>query len=193
MSLETDIQNLDRFLEQARFDPSVSARVLENWEKTLLQYLSAQSSKFTYADLYGKLVTKWLSSDKATNTSEGDVHMGESFEELPGANRLPSRAEWEKIVFEAATVDVPALKDYLQKLFITNNNDGTAAIRDLRKKTEDFESSFNTPSEFTVGTLCSTIACLENSALLSNEKREALKDFLSNDVILAEIADILNG
>lgn len=29
--LETDLKNLDRFLEQARFDPSVSAKVLEDW------------------------------------------------------------------------------------------------------------------------------------------------------------------
>jgi hypothetical protein len=36
------------------------------------------------------------------------------------------------------------------------------------------------------------IAGLQSSDLLNNEKREVLKDFLSNDVILAEIADVLN-
>ena len=58
--LEVDIPNLERFIEQARFDPSVSSKVLADWEKTLLQYLSVQSTKFQYADLYGKLVTEWL-------------------------------------------------------------------------------------------------------------------------------------
>lgn len=190
--LETDIQNLDRFLEQARFDPSVSSKILLDWEQTLLQYLQVQSSKFTYADLYGKLVTEWLSSDKATKMSDGDVEMGESFEELPGARRLASRNEWEKTVFEAATVDVSAFKNYLENVFIAENKDGAAAIQDLRKKIEEFESSLATPSQFTVYNLRSTISGLQNSDLLSNEKREALKDFLSNDVILAEIADILN-
>ncbi|KAI8941316.1 hypothetical protein NX059_012541 [Plenodomus lindquistii] len=191
-SLETDLQNLDRFLEQARFDPSVSAKVLGDWEKTLKQHLSVQSSRFSYADLYGKLVTEWLSSEKSSKTGDGDVEMLESYEEVPGAKRLASRTEWEKTVFEAATVDVPAFKDYLDKLFVTDNKDGAAAIRDLRKKVEEFESSLNTPSQFTIHNLRTTISGLENSDLLSNEKREALKDFLSNDVILAEIADILN-
>ena len=62
--LETDLENLDRFLEQARFDPSVSNDVLKDWENKLLQCASIQATKFQYADLYGKLVTEWLSSQK---------------------------------------------------------------------------------------------------------------------------------
>lgn len=189
--LETDLNNLDRFIKQAQFDPSVSARVLEDWEKTLLQYLSVQSTKFQYADLYGKLVTEWLSSEKSTS-ADGDIEMAESFDELPGAKKLAARVEWEKNVFEPANMDVQALKLYLEQLFILDKKEGAAAIRILRDKVEDFESTLNHPSQFTVHTLRSTIQGLQNSDLLSNEKREALKDFLSNDVILTEIADILN-
>ena len=47
--LETDLKNLDRFLEQARYDPSVSPKVLENWQNMLLQYLAIQSAKYQYA------------------------------------------------------------------------------------------------------------------------------------------------
>ena len=50
--LETDLKNLDRFLEQTRYDPSVSSKVLKDWEKMLLNYLSVQSAKYQYA---GKL------------------------------------------------------------------------------------------------------------------------------------------
>ncbi|KAF1840745.1 uncharacterized protein K460DRAFT_321174 [Cucurbitaria berberidis CBS 394.84] len=189
--LEIDLKNLDRFLEQARFDPSVSAKVLEGWEKTLLQYLSVQSTKYQYADLYGKLVTEWLSSEKDSPV-DGDIEMTESFEELPGAKKLAARAEWEKNVFEPAKVDVQALKAYLDEMFITDKKDAVAAIRELRNKVMDFENSLNAPSQFSVSTLRWVINGLQNSDLLSNEKREALKDFLSNDVILAEIADILN-
>jgi hypothetical protein len=46
--LETDLRNLDRFLEQARFDPSVSEKVLQDCENTMLQYLLVQSSKYQY-------------------------------------------------------------------------------------------------------------------------------------------------
>ncbi|KAI1506794.1 hypothetical protein Ptr86124_014264, partial [Pyrenophora tritici-repentis] len=31
--LETDIRNLDRFIEQARFDPSVSLKVIADWKR----------------------------------------------------------------------------------------------------------------------------------------------------------------
>ncbi|OAL50609.1 hypothetical protein IQ07DRAFT_566679 [Pyrenochaeta sp. DS3sAY3a] len=189
--LERDLSNLERFFEQARFDPSVSSKVLENWEKTLVDYLSVQSTKFQYADLYGKLVTEWLSSEKVTPT-DGDTEMTESFEELPGAKRLSARAEWEKMVFEPASVDTEAVKTYLHKLFIADKKDGAAALSELRDEVEFFESSFNDSSQFNTYNLRSTIRGLQNSDLLSNEKRAALKDFLSNDIILTEIVDILN-
>jgi hypothetical protein len=189
--LETDLKNLDRFLEQAKFDPSVSAKVLEDWENTLLQYLSVQASKFQYADLYGKLVTEWLSSEKAT-AADSDVEMTESFEELPGAKKLAARTEWEKSVFEPAIVDVGALKVYLEKLFITDKKSTASAINDLRNKVEDFENSLSSPGQFDVPTLRWTIQGLQASDLLPNVKREVLKDFLSNDVILGEIGDVLS-
>jgi hypothetical protein len=189
--LETDLKNLDRFLEQALFDPSVSRKVLEGWEKTLLQYLSVQASNFQYADLYGKLVTEWLSSEK-TQPTDDDVEMMDSFEKIPGAKKLASRATWEKNVFEPASVDIQALKVYLEQLFITDKKAATSAITDLRKQVENFENSISAAQQFNIPTLRWVIEGLEKSDLLPNEKREVLKDFLSNDVILAEIGDVLS-
>ncbi|CAA9958470.1 hypothetical protein PTMSG1_02028 [Pyrenophora teres f. maculata] len=189
--LETDIRNLDRFIEQARFDSSVSSKVIADWEKTLLQYLSVQSTKFQYADLYGKLVTEWLSSETTTG-GDGDVEMSEIFEEIPGAKMLASRVEWEKNVFQAADVDEQELHLYLQELFVVNKKAGTAAIHELRQKVGEFEKNFNDSAQFNQFTLRETIQGLQNSDLLSNEKRETLRDFLGNDVILMELCDILN-
>jgi len=189
--LETDLKNLDRFLEQARFDPSVSAKVLEGWEATLQQYLSVQSTKYKFADLYGKLVTEWLSSEK-TAAPDGDVEMTESFEELPGAKKLAARAEWEKSVFEPADIDIQALKTYLEQLFVTDKTSAVSAMQNLRDKVEEFESSLAGPAQFTVATLRWVIQGLQASDLLPNEKREVLNDFLSNEVILGEIGDVLS-
>ena len=192
--LETDLRTVDRFLHQARFDPSVSIAVLEDWEKKLLQYVSVQSTKYEYADLYGKLVTEWLSSEKkgTTPAADGDVEMDESFAELPSTKRLEARREWEKSVLEPATVDVPTLEAYLQKLFVTDKKRVEASLKDLREKVEDFEISLTSSSQFNTSTLRWVITSLQTSDLLSNEKREVLGDFLSNDVILSEIADVLN-
>jgi hypothetical protein len=191
--LETDLRNLDRFLEQAEFDPSVSAKVLEDWEKILLQYLSIQASKFQYADLYGKLVTEWLSSEKATATGTGgDVEMSDSFEELPGAKKLAARTEWEKNVFEPAVVGMEALRAYLEQLFIIEKKASALAIKELRSEVEHFENSLGGPAKFNIPTLRWVIKGLQASDLLPNDKREVLKDFLSNDVILGEIGDVLS-
>jgi hypothetical protein len=191
--LETDLRNLDRFLEQARYDPSVSHEMLQDWEKAILQYLSVQAAKYRYADLYGKLVTEWLSSTKATSSStDSDVEMAERFEELPGAKKLEAQTEWEKSVFEPAEIDVRSLNDYLQNLFMTNKKGTANAIKTLRDKVEEFENKLGRSSQFSVTTLRGVIQGLQSSDLLTNEKREVLKDFLKNDIILAEVADVLN-
>lgn len=189
--LERDLVNVDRFLDQARFDPSVSPDVLKDWEDKLMRHVTTQAAKYTYADLYGKLVTEWLSSEKRA-TADGDVEIGESFEELPSAKKLEARKEWEKSVFEPAKVDIPVLKEYLERLFITNKKDSLSALSDLRKQVESFENGLMHSSQFDSNTLKWIIKSLQTSDLLSNEKREVLGDFLSNDVILSEIADVLN-
>ncbi|KAF1364847.1 hypothetical protein EJ07DRAFT_161823 [Lizonia empirigonia] len=189
--LETDLKNVDRFLDQARFDPSMSTDILQDWENKLLRYVSVQATEFQYADLYGKLVTEWLSSEKPA-TADGDVEMGESFEELPSAKRLEARKEWEKLVFEPATIELPALKAYLERLFITDNKIVASSLNNLRNKIENFEVSLASSSQFNAHTLRWVIKSLQTSDLLSDEKRKVLGDFLNNEVILAEVADVLN-
>ncbi|KAH7110888.1 hypothetical protein B0J11DRAFT_599189 [Dendryphion nanum] len=188
--IERDLRNMDRFLEQARHDPSISPKVVEDWEKSILQYFAVHSSKLQYADLYGKLVTEWLSVDQMA-PQDDDVEMNESFEELPGVKKLEARVEWEKSVFEAADVDKNAVTAYLQRLF---NATKTArnALNALRAQVAAFENQITEPIQFGSTSLEWVITDLLNSDLLSNDKRETLKDFLGNAVILNEIADVLN-
>ncbi|KAF2183982.1 hypothetical protein K469DRAFT_689720 [Zopfia rhizophila CBS 207.26] len=192
--LETDLKNLDRFLEQARYDPSISPKVLKDWEESVFKHLAVQSLKFQYADLYGKLVTEWLSSEKKATSGDGDIEMAESFEEVPGAKKLEARKEWEKSVFEPAVVDVDALKNYLNGLFGQGgrNRDVTKSLKAIREKVESFEVSMASSGQFSSHSLRWVIQGLLGSELLTNEKRTVLKDFLNNKVILAEIADVLN-
>ncbi|KAJ4380637.1 hypothetical protein N0V86_003996 [Didymella sp. IMI 355093] len=192
--LETDLKNLDRFLDQARFDPSVSPDVLQELEDKLLRYVTIQSTKYQYADLYAKLVSEWLTSEKKVETgpADGDVETNDSFEELPSAKRLEARREWEKSVFEPAAVDLPALKAYLERLFVTDKKDVASAIMEVREKVADFEISLASRMQFTPHTMRWVVESLQGSDFLSNDKREVLNDFLSNEVILAEIADVLN-
>ncbi|KAF3040871.1 hypothetical protein E8E12_001913 [Didymella heteroderae] len=192
--LETDLKNLDRFLDQARFDPSVSPDVLGDWENKILRYVNVQATKYQYADLYAKLVTEWLTSEKEEESApaDGDMEMDDSFEELPSAKKLEARKEWEKSVFESGAVNLPALNAYLERLFISDKKAVASAIMELRRKVADFEVNLANSSQFTPHTMRWVIKSLQGSDLLLNDKREVLSDFLSNDVILAEIADVLN-
>ncbi|KAJ3518584.1 hypothetical protein NM208_g14465 [Fusarium decemcellulare] len=194
--LETELKNLDRFLAQAKCDPSVSAKMLNDWEESLLRHLDMQSLKFQYASLYGQLVTEWLSGDKEDeDAASDDVEMGEAFEDVGNAHKLESRMEWEQMVFEPADVNEKALKQYLERLFGVGDENKKpiySALQQLRDAVYAFEAQISTPNQFTTSSLKWVIQGLHASDLLSDEKREVLKDFQSNNIILTEIADVLN-
>ncbi|KAF9784274.1 hypothetical protein IL306_007489 [Fusarium sp. DS 682] len=192
--LEIDLQNLDRFLGQAKTDPSVSSKMLAAWEESLIRQLDMQALQYQYAWLYGELVTEWLSGDKEKDP-EADVEMGEAFEDVGDEAKVQSRIDWENTVFEAANVDTKAINSYLNSLFSSSNKDKKTmanSLKRLRQSVSDHEALISTPNQFTVGSLKWIIPGLHSSDLLSNEKREVLKDFESNDMILKEIADVLN-
>ncbi|RGP81653.1 hypothetical protein FLONG3_253 [Fusarium longipes] len=192
--LEIDLKNLDRFIGQAKTDPSVSPKMLADWEKLLVRQLDMQALQYQYAWLYGEIVTEWLSEDKGKD-QEVDVEMGEAFEDVGEEAKLQSRIDWENTVFEPANVDTKAITSYLDHLFGVNVKDKstiTRCLQRLRKFVSSHEGLLSTPNQFTVDSLRWVIAGLHSSDLLSNEKREVLKDFESNNMILKEIADVLN-
>ncbi|RSM12092.1 hypothetical protein CEP52_002655 [Fusarium oligoseptatum] len=195
-ALEIELKNLDRFLDQAKCDPSVSSKMLDAWQQSLLHHLDTQSLRFQYASLYAQLVTEWLSGDKEEEGAAGDdVEMGEAFEVVGSAAKLESRMKWEGMAFEAADVDETALKQYLDHLFGADNKhkkDVASALKKLRRAVYAFEAKLSTPNQFSVHTLGWVIRGLLSSDLLSDEKREVLRDFEGNHIILKEIADVLD-
>ncbi|KAJ9144062.1 reverse transcriptase protein [Pleurostoma richardsiae] len=200
--VERELRTLDRFLAQARYDPSVSAKTLGAWEESLLKYLDTQSMKFQFATLYGQLVTEWLSSSGGSGSTqdasgEGDSSQAETFEDVGNARRLSFRMQWEEAVFKPALVDEVQLRSFLNELFGKNGGDTWRqstfkALKKLREDVAAFESQLSAPGQFTVWSVKWAIQGLLASDLLSDEKREVLKDFKNNDVILTEIADVLN-
>ncbi len=49
--LEIMLKNLERFLDQARYDPSVSPKLLQDWEDALMKKLNVQSLKYQVSGL----------------------------------------------------------------------------------------------------------------------------------------------
>lgn len=195
--LQMDLRIIDRFIEQAYFDPSILEKRISEWENMLREYLSRQDVKYKYATLYGELVKEWLASEqKSTETQSENVEMADAFEELPGGKRLDSKRAWEQSVFEPTVIDQAALGGYLEELFGGGGGeeaaDLRAALSELRKSVEDFCSRLCVSGQFSNWSLKWAINGLQASDLLGDEKRDVLKDFIRNEVILAEIADVLN-
>ncbi|EHK98414.1 hypothetical protein M7I_5789 [Glarea lozoyensis 74030] len=175
-SLEILLKNFDRFSEQARYDPSISARIMDDWEITLKKRLDVQSLKYQYAALYETI-------ESPVKTSETQTQPRDS-----------SRAEWEELVFADFKTDETKISSYLGNLFGKNgtNDQAIKALEKLRKDVEAFEISMSVPGQINNVNLKWAINGLLSAGLLSEEKNTVLRDFLSSTVILTEVADVLN-
>lgn len=199
--LADDLCRLDRFLEQARVDPSLTGSILSKWEEKLNRHLDVQSQRYQYATLYGQLVSEWLSlddkkQDATATVPSADVEMGDGFEELPGKKRLEAREQFENTVFASANVQEDAIKRYLKDLF--DDEEGSEgrntrkSVAALRKSTQNFEVQLAKSDQFNTFTVTRCIAGLLKGSLFAGEKRTVLKNFQNNEIILSEIADVLN-
>lgn len=190
--LENDLRNLQRIINQARFDPSVSQRIVEQWRAKLLRYLDVQSLKYQYADLYGKLTVEWLQSSAPQVKSKSIDQLGDTdeFERVSVKAKLQAKQNWEHDVFEDHDVNETAINEYLTRLFDSKGSD--AALNRIRTSISTVESGLSTPNQFNTATLHWTLKSLLASDRLTNEKRQVIRDFQSNNVILTEIADVLN-
>jgi hypothetical protein len=196
--LANDLRHLDRFLEQAKVDPSLSGDILSKWEETLNRHLTVQSQRYQYATLYGQLVTEWLSSGKnqaaASSTPSSDVEMSDDLEELK--KRLRAREQFESLTFTSADVNEGAIKQYLDNLFSddegSEGRNTVKATAALRKSTQEFEAQLDGSKQFSTSIASRCIESLLQGNLFAGEKRTVLKDFQNNDIILSEIADVPN-
>jgi hypothetical protein len=198
--LISDLRRLDRFLEQAKFDPSLQGRILNEWEKKLLRYLDTQSQRYQYATLYGQLVTEWLSPDKRKDTAAAtpsvNPEINEDFDELPGKKRIEAREQFENSIFTPADIDEGAVKQYLNDLFSDEDASEEQNVRKalvaLRDSVQNFQVQLTGPGQFNTYTVARSIKGLLSGDLFAGEKRTVLKNFQNNDIILSEIADVLN-
>ena len=194
--LEIDLRNLDRFIAQAKYDPSISSAILAQWKTSLFRYLEVQSTKFSFARLYGQLTTEWLSSSQRPTVvgADEDVDM-QDYEHVSGRKKLECRKQWERSVFQITPVNRNALSKLLHATFEATPDDSKALIRateKLRERVHKHEQDMMKPGAFNTSTLHWAMSGLLSSDLLTEEKRGVLRDFMSSATILNEIADVLN-
>ncbi|RDL34361.1 uncharacterized protein BP5553_07489 [Venustampulla echinocandica] len=105
------LNNIKKFLKQARYDPSVSMELQKSWQIKLQEALDGHSRRYEYASLYGNLVSEWLSASEDGAGSSA----GKSTVEEVGRNEMhEQRRTWEDYVFKAHETDSSAVDSYLK-------------------------------------------------------------------------------
>jgi hypothetical protein len=181
------LSSLDEFLDQAEYDPSVTEPLLKEYEAVINQHMDAQTNKYEFASLYGKLVEEWIASGNsdAASTAEGSDLVVVGREEMH-----QQRATWEEYVFKAKETDPEAIKTYLGDVF--SSKEAKRSLEAVKKTLESFQKGWESRRHFDETTLETVIQGMLRSDILTEEKRTTLREFKANKVILSEIADVLN-
>jgi len=214
-SLRGDGFSIPRWLHQAKTDPSITAQKIQEWGNLLETHLQASVTRFNYAKLFGNLLTEWLQSGDSQATGpvisddSGDVEGDE-----PVTTGRPVRTEKleqkdriQELIFTEKPTDTKAIEEYLEGLFSTP--DAKDALARVRKRLESLGNSLRqssvSPRDLKTwlisslpdrGSLCIVFPFLCRLLMyldiLSADKTETLKGFFTNDVILQEVASVLN-
>jgi hypothetical protein len=195
-----DHSNIRRFLLQSQHDPSVSQAALRDRIAQLEKELRYLEIKHEHGAFYSKLVTEWLSeldggiaSSAGVNDETKPTESDLSFENVGRAEMHEQRATWESIVFTAAThVNEDTIQSYLSDLF-TQTKLSQQALKDLRSSIQSFGTDLASQGDWLdVDNLKWVSSALLKTDLLSDEKTAILKEFMRNDEVAQEVADVLN-
>ncbi|PSN60610.1 hypothetical protein BS50DRAFT_579135 [Corynespora cassiicola Philippines] len=152
---DVSLTNLNRFVHQAKHDPSVSGSLLRDWQKKLEHELDIYTLKYDYAALFGQLVTEWIKNPNpavtALNTQaaaspESDTEMMDSFDQVGRKEMHEQRQQWESYAFTERKVDQARIEAYLNEIFGTTQQAKRIAktplqyLRDAMKNVWDFKS-----------------------------------------------------
>ncbi|KAI3256773.1 hypothetical protein DTO006G7_3115 [Penicillium roqueforti] len=187
-----DHTSIHRFLLQSRYDPSISPAAIQDRVDQLEKELQYLEKKHEHSAFYSNLVTEWLSDLDGSIISKS-TSSGSSSDNIARAEMPEQRATWESLTFTAAThVNEDAIRSYLDDLF-TQTNLSRQALMDLRASIQSFGTELSSKNNwFNVEELKWVSRALLKSDLLSDEKTSILKEFMRNNEVAQEVADVLN-
>ncbi|EAW12386.1 uncharacterized protein ACLA_063540 [Aspergillus clavatus NRRL 1] len=191
-SRDVTIGHIERWLDQARYDSSIPADMLQRFEKTLMAKLDARSRKLTLADLYSRLLTEWMNPPSSTDGDDSADEEDFLVVEERQKQRLRQLCDqFEAAVFRPFETSEANIHTFLEDLFPAEEQQ--AALDQIRRKVKnECDSLWETEAPFNHTSLSRCIQGLLMEELLSDAKRTVLKGFLENKVAMTEIADVLN-
>lgn len=180
-------KNLNTFLDQAKRDPFIRPSQITAWGKSLLSELEQKRARYDATALFSKLVLQWIQSSGSGSSS---MHDSES---LRGLLELEQQSKtWKSYVFEEKLTDKAEIMQYLNDLFLRNRKNGLPINRSplglLRQSIRNFnEISINKD------TIRLAVQALLREDVFIGEKRDALEDLQTRDIVMEEIADVLRS
>jgi hypothetical protein len=207
---DLSISNVERFVQQAKHDPSVSNGLLKDWQEKLEHELDVSSVKYEYAALFGKLVIEWIKHPNpaatalASGSTQGDFdsasETSETFDHVGRKEMHEQRKEWEEYAFTERKVDQDRIEEYLSELFGTTlqakkiKKSPLQNLRDSMKDVMDFKSDLHTPKKKSGH---SNIVWGENEDRFTIAKlKSCIRGVLKTDLLIGEkreaLADLEN-
>lgn len=191
------LQNIISYLQQASVDPSVTETEISRYEQWLLAHLDYQSNRLDHATLFSAVLSEHLgcSSETSTDQSEGmsidDDSLDGPFEMLTRDRLQQLREKFEDVVFNELKTDEQAIHAYLESLF--PDEQGKRIIEGLRGRfNRDTTAIFEKDTPFDEDVLDWVISGLLHNDLLRDDQKSTLKSFQTDDLVRAEICDVLN-
>ncbi|KAL5533901.1 hypothetical protein ACEPAG_361 [Sanghuangporus baumii] len=193
-----NLRDIERYLEQARKDPSFPSSVLDDWNRQAQAQFDNEGTRFDFARLFGMLVNDWLRS-KSPKSQEpitaSDIHSQhrspsrETFEKVSRKETIEQKEKLESIIFEEKKIDASALESYLDGLFV--DKEAKDELEKMRLRIGSFAAGLKR-REITMEELKQVIQSVLRTDVLSEEKQATLKEFLLNPTITRELASVLN-
>ena len=189
--------NVARWLQQSKFDPSIPDSILLKYERQLRSKLDVRSRRMDLAHLYSQLLTEWIGTPVPTESEVDSLAKSDSddsfemIEDTQKARLQQLRDKFALVVFEPLQSDEVEIDNYLSQMF--RGHHGENALKRMRDSVSSFgEQMRGETFRIDDQSLKWCIKALLNNQLLSEEKKASLHDFLKDEAVLNEIKDVLN-
>ncbi|SHO79873.1 Uncharacterized protein MSYG_4225 [Malassezia sympodialis ATCC 42132] len=178
--------NLNIFLDQAERDPFIRPSQIAAWGKSLLSELEQKRARYSATALFSKLVLQWIQNPVS------EPSLVDKNESIHGRLELDRQREiWESYAFNEKVTNKAEILEFLDNLFMRNYKNGlprNSPLGSLRRSISDFDII---PIDKEI--IRVALHALLKEDLFVGEKRNALEDLQSRDIILDEIADALRS
>ncbi len=186
-------RNVERYLEQSYRDPSVSSTIIQGFDKTFRQKLEQESQRFEFADLYYRLLGEWTdtSSKPLEQSEKKEEELDGSFEHVQKYDLQKLKEKFASVVFSPLETDEAEIDLYLNGLF--EDDHAADLLQGIREDNTEFARRLKKEvAPFTRDVLKQCIRALLSNNLLNDDAKNTLSEFTTNEVVLDEIADVLN-